>query len=377
MLVPMVAVARGGSGEGSTTPVEDPIIVTGEDEDSDRPDWAGPEGDHDLTPGRPNEDPGDLMGDLYGDLYVIVRDANGEPILYTWVWDGGVPAYPVVDPAGFPQPIAISDAEAELLGLDPLPDEFEGLVPLDVEGLVPEAYAEYTQEVDFGRLNLARAPTEFLDLAYEEAINAINNCDAIGLDPAGRLLLTVGEESKAIDAPRECLALYREIMRKGYLSGLTKDAMFMGGLDHLRQQGDGSVETTNGDLDTAACLFAGAADKGGFISVDKVVYTNSFLGINDLEAGTYFPFVTMGYTYKRSLAYGSVEAALLQGPVAGDYDVMFYLDEHVNIMNSVFGDVDAGPGTAGAAEFAHAADDALAVITYIHNWAVPEYDVEP
>jgi hypothetical protein len=380
LCVPMAAVAQGGFGGGETMPTPEDPVVTGDEptEDSDRPDWGGPEGDHDLTPGRQNDEPGIAMGDLYGDLYVIVRNDNGEPLPYTWVWseDGLTPLYPVATPAeeiGFWQPIAISDEEATALGLDPLPAEFLGLVPLDVEGLVPEAYAEYTQEVDFGRLNLVRAPSEFLDLAYEEAIGALNAAGSVTLDPAGRLLLTTGDESKAIDSPRENLAMYRELMLNGYLPGLTREDL-SADLIHLRQgQAEEWVHT---DLDRAASFLSAAADKGGFISVDKVVYINTFMGINALPE--YFDFVTFGgsgYGYQRGGsggAYTDVTAALLQGPISYAPDT-FVVDDHVSIMRQVFNGEGYGPGSLGAAEFAKAADDALKVITYIHNWAVPEY----
>ncbi|PKQ19609.1 MAG: hypothetical protein CVT66_09185 [Actinobacteria bacterium HGW-Actinobacteria-6] len=363
LCVPMVALARGGSGDGGTPPPADPIVVPVDPVVEPEPTSDAP-----TDPGRGNSEPGVEMGILYGDLYVIVRDLNGVPVLYSWVWseDGTTPLYPVEDPHGFSQPIAYDPDGV-------LPVEFLGLVPLDVEGLVPEAYAVYTQPVDFGRLSLARAPSDVIDQAYAEALAAINACDSIGLDPAGRLLLMVGDEAKAIDSPRECLALYRELMLNGYLSGLTRDAESMGPLAYLCEQGGGS-EMTNADLDRAACLLAGSGDKGANVSLDEVIYVNNFLGINDPSTGTYFPFTGMGYTYRRTNAYAGVEAALLQGPVTGSHAVMFYVDEHVNIMDKVFENQGYESVEAGAREFAHAADDSLHVIEYIHNWALPEYE---
>jgi hypothetical protein len=363
LCVPMVALARGGSGGGSTPPPADPIVVPVDPVVEPEPTSDAP-----TDPGRGNSEPGIEKGTLYGDLYVIVRDLNGVPVLYTWVWsaDGATPLYPVEDPSGFSQPIA-NDPDGVL------PAEFLGLVPLDVEGLVPEVYATYTQPVEFGRLSLARAPSEVIDQGYAEAIASVNACDSIALDPAGRLLLTVGDEVKAIDSPRENLALYRQLMLNGYLSGLTRGVEFMGPLAYLCEQGSGT-EMTASDLDRAACFLAGAGDKGGSLSLDEVIYVNNFLGINDPSAGIYFPFTRMGYTYRRTNAYGGVEAALLQGPVAGSHAVMFYADEHVNIMDKVFGNHGYESVDAGAREFAHAADDSLHVIDYIHNWALPEYE---
>jgi len=377
LCVPMLAVARGGPA-GKTTPSPSLVVVPETTSSASATSSASTtssaatsssastdsDGKRDVSHG--NTQPGVSKGTLYGDLYVIVRDLNGAPVPYSWVWseDGTTPLYPVEDSHGFSQPVAHDPSGV-------LPAEFLGLVPLDAEGLVPDVYAVYTQPVEFGRLSLARAPSDVIDKAYAEALTAINTCDSIGLDPAGRLLLTTGGTSKAIDSPRECLALYRELMRNGYLSGLTRDAAFMGPLAYLREQGGGS-EMTTADLDRAACLLAGAGDKSASISLDEVIYINNFLGINDTTAGTYFPFTGMGYTYRR--AYGGVEAALLQGPVSGSHAVMFYVDEHVNIMDKVFGNQGYESMGAGAREFAHAADDSLHVINYIHNWALPEYE---
>ncbi len=354
--VPMVAVARAGAGGGGggsggvvvtpvPVPIEEPVVEDGPDEDSDRPDWAGRDGTGD-TPGRTNDEPGIAMGDLYGDLYIILRDINGEPILSA---------------EGFVQPI---DVNGEL-------------IPLDAEGAIQEGYSELAQEVEFGRLNLVRAPNEVIDQAYEEALGAINGASNIGLDPAGRLLLTSESGVKAIDSPRENLALYRELMLNGYLPGVTP-GKFGNGLAHL---GEGSpVLWEKADLDRAASFLAAAADKGGFISVDKVVYVNSFLGINTVEAG-YFDFVTfagLGYTYQRANAYNGVTATLLQPVLSSDPgngmgEDYFVIRNGVNIYDKVFSGADYGPSEAGVAGFVQASDDALKTVTYIHNWEVPEY----
>lgn len=95
-------------------------------------------------------------------------------------------------------------------------------------------YPDLVQEVDFGRLNLGRAPDAVLDQAFDEAIRNINKADSIALDAAGRLLLTTkiydpfladsdGNQllletvTKAIDSPRENLALYLKLMQDGHL----------------------------------------------------------------------------------------------------------------------------------------------------------------
>ena len=95
-------------------------------------------------------------------------------------------------------------------------------------------FPDLIEEVDFGRLNLGRAPDAVLDQAFDEAIRNINQAKTIALDAAGRLLLTTDiydpyltnpdgtavlleTVTKAIDSPRENLALYLKLMQDGHL----------------------------------------------------------------------------------------------------------------------------------------------------------------
>jgi len=346
-----------GSGSGSASTVAQSSSTTSVDEDSDRPDYAGTPG-RDNKPGSGNEEPGIGMGDLYGDLYIIVRDENGAPILYEWVWENGVPVSYFVSATGYVQPIAVTGS---------LP-QFNDLVPLDIEGEVPDAYAAYTQEVEFGRLNAARAPQDFLDRAYAEAINNINAADTVGLDPAGRLLLTTDGEEKAIDAPRENLALYQKLLKNGYLTGLTRTDL--GSLAHLLPADPTIPETPDvNDLQQAAAMLAAAADKTGSINVDMVVYLNSILEINGTSGTDYFNF--MGFAYQRQHRHGQTIAEVLQGPYDYPGGGICFTVGSVNVMDKVFGYQNANG--INARGFAKAGDDALKIISYIHNWAVPEY----
>lgn len=386
LCVPMVAVAAGGGYRGGdrtviTKPAPKPQtpVDDGGGEDSDRPPYAGP-GATEPKPGTGNKEPGVRRGDLYGDLYVVVRGANGEPIGYVWTWEFAADGETLVQPlsfeagvaGGFPQPIA----DAALLPADwAWWDGDIPLVPTDSEGRVPDAYAYLTQEVEIGRLNMARAGAKVLDKAYDEAIASINGAQAVSLDPAGRILLMLADGAeRTIDSPRENLALYREIMRTGYLTGLTRTDM--GPLEHLRAKGDGSDEIDPADLYRAACLLAGAADKFGDITLDMVIYVNNFLGINDPVAAAYFDF--RGYTYHRGSVYAGVEQELLDDPVVIDGKLYFGLRNR-SIMAEVFGGADypvEGDIVApGAREFIKAADDSVHTIWFIHNWAAPEYEL--
>lgn len=95
-------------------------------------------------------------------------------------------------------------------------------------------WADLVQEVEFGRLNLARAPKAVLDASFDEAIRSLNNAIDIKIDASGRLMITteIYDEfltepdgapvlletvTKAIDSPKENLALYLKLMQDGHL----------------------------------------------------------------------------------------------------------------------------------------------------------------
>lgn len=227
-------------------------------------------------------------------------------------------------------------------------------------------WADLVQEVEFGRLNLGRSPDAVLNRSFDEAINAINNADAIWIDSSGRMVLRtriydefLTDENgdpilletieKAIDSPLENVALYLKLMLNGHLitpaderepidyslNGGIPDwkaldlvdgpsrslrptidiaKMVEFGLGHLvdaknigtyytytDEEGnlvvtdapcDGCQEwygtktrsdldvCSDADFDFTAAFIAAAADKTGTMTMDKIVYFNSIMGIN-------------------------------------------------------------------------------------------------
>ena len=333
---------RGPKYMGGRSLLDSAVLRGGEEEESDRPPWAGAGGG--KAGGREGSSGGG-KGELYGDLYVIVRDANGAPILYVWQdSDGdGVPDAPVLSSQGFPQPI---DGQGNLI---PLSAEGE---PISEDGL---------QEVEFGRLNVARSPSRVLASRYAEAVSSINRAEKIELDSAGRLVLTIDGEPKTIDSPLENLGLYVELMNTGTLGGVAVDPAKLGGLAHLV---DG--RRTVDDLKTAASFLAGAADKYGTLTVDQVVYINAILGLQGAYTGVdgkaYVDFG--GFDYSRLAAFGPKTAQVLVEKSSGVWAL-----ETVSLYDAVFGGQEAV--ATGAAGFARAADDALQVIEFIHDFEAP------
>jgi hypothetical protein len=156
------------------------------EEDSDKPAWAGGGGGKNDRGEKPST-AGSARGDLYGDMYVILRDDNGVPIL---------------NEDGFVQPV---DADG-----NPIPLDEEG-APID---------PSLATEVELGRLNVGRAPTQVLDRRAEEVITLLNSATELSLDAAGRLVVTVDGVAKTIDSPLENLAIYVALMTTGTIPGV-------------------------------------------------------------------------------------------------------------------------------------------------------------
>jgi len=297
----------GGQGAGGAGRGQGGVPSPSEaDDDSDRPDWA--QGDRDLNPhaqgGGPPAEAGSKKGDIYGDLYIILRDENGVPSL---------------TPEGFVQPL---DADGNL-------------IPLDAEGQPIDE--TLVQEVEFGRLSVSRSPSKVSDHALDEALAKLQSATTITLDEAGRLVV----DGSAIDSPLENLALYEAIMKDGSLPDVNLPA----------------------DFDVSALLGA-AADKTGEITVDLLVYENTILAINQTNPDgtiTYYDFAS--YDYDRASTFDGTVTYLKDADGDGTYE-----EVTESVMDAVFDGENWTDTTAGGADdFAQAADDARAVVEFVHN----------
>jgi len=371
-------------GQGGTS-LDDIMRDAGSDEadsDSDRPAWAG-EGGGPNDRGEPPSASGSKKGDLFGDLYVILRDDNGVPIL----------TEPDEDGNQYVQPI---DADGNPIALN------EDGTPVDPS----EATA-----VELGRLNAGRSP-EVIDQREAEVVSLLSTALNVSLDVAGRLVVTTEFEilrdedgnpiltapdddgnqyvqpidadgnpvpldadgnpidpslpvpavQKTIDSPLENLALYVTLLETGTIAGLTD----LPG-DEFDNLVDGTF--TAADLVSAASFLAAASDKDDDLTPDEVAYLDAFLGINttstDDGSVTWSVIDYSNFEYDRTETYDVWVDLLVQQP-DGSWET-----EPVNIMDAVFNKEPYNEGGTLTA-FAQAAEDALAVITYIHEYEVPE-----
>lgn len=214
------------------------IIIIEEDDDSDRPAWAGgntAENPHSRRPAPGTTGGG--KGDLFGDLYYVVRDPlTGEPELV---------------------------GEELQVCLDPGCNE----VVVTVDGELPEG-AE-AAEVEFGRTNVMRAPQPVIDHSLDEVVTKLTAATVVTTDEAGRLVL----DGVAIDSPLENLALYEAL-----LTGNLSEALL--------------AKLPSDVFAVAASALAGAADKTGDIDIDFIFNVNLITGV----AEDYYDYSTFSYT---------------------------------------------------------------------------------
>ncbi len=266
-------------------------------------------------------------------MYVLLRDANGVPILKQ-----------LADGTWVVQPI----------------DKDGNLVPLDAEGNVINP--DLAISVELGRLNVGRSPLTVLSTRYEEVLAAINAAQTVTLDASGRLVLTTDGVAKTIDAPLENLALYVELLNKGTITGVTDVTKF----SSLTYLVDGTFTTQ--DLTTAASFLAAASDKSGTLTIDKVVDMNTILGVtgtlkDSTGSGSYVDYST--FSYDRQTVYGTTTVQVLVLQPNGSY-----VPTTVNVYDTLFKSTNY-MSTDGVDGFAQAADDARAIIEYVHTYAVP------
>lgn len=195
-----------------------------------------------------------------------------------------------------------------------------------------------------------------LDRRLDEVVANINAATSVTLDDSGRLVLTTDGVAKTVDSPLENLAIYKALMTTGTIPGITDPSK----LSDLSYLVDGTKTTK--DIAAAAGFLAGATDKEQPLSVDEVEYLNQILAIPGTITGadgkSYVDFSS--FTYDRQSVYGSMTTTALVETSPGIYE-----SKTVNVYDVVFSDAQYTGTNADA--FAQAADDARAVLLYVHD----------
>lgn len=317
----------------------------------------------------------------FGDLIYLYRDANGVPIL---------------DANQCQQPLAFNSSLCP--AVDPVDCTVNDpcLVPVDPATCAVEpAYAGCTQEVEFGRINEARSSDAVFASQLEDVVVNLATADCITLDPAGRLVTSRVVDgvvnTNEIDSPLQNLAMYKQLIQNGFLGAQASP-----------------IPLPGDPLDTAARALGAGSDKTGGVDVDLVAYLNQIMGLTNPTTPTILDpkicidvkeevqgtvqlvekcFLDYGaYDYHRPSNFGALPSpAYIPGnsPMDGWFE---YLEEITAtptfgiaqgpILNAVFnGDPGFTGGNIGG--FAQAADDARAVIDFMHNWQVPDAYVTP
>lgn len=307
----------------------------------------------------------------YGDLVEIWRDVDGVPILSS---------------AGCVQPL----------------DIYGDLIPIDDECEIPEGYDPV--EVDFGRINIARAPESVLKSRFDEVITYIKASQKVTTDLAGRLQLKMETQDpdtgevktywKTIDAPLECLALYAQLMKFGHLqtpdnviaSDTGDEVIYRPVLDPYVDYAKFSVEVAcllpeiagstapeyldNQDLQFASFFLAGSGDKTSSLTIDLVQYINTILGIvnennalPDNEAFVNF----RDYEYLRGDFFRHYVSVMQPTDTDG-----VWKETDVNLMDWLGYKNGEESLVENIAGFVSSGNDSLAVILFLHNYSVPE-----
>lgn len=309
----------------------------------------------------------------YGDIYVLYRDSDGIPIL---------------SKEGCRQPLAATFFDGCITTLDG-----NCLVPVDQETCVPEpAYDEYLQEVEFGRTNLARSPDSVLQTQLDEVVFNLTTAGCLSLDPAGRMVYSSEingvVESYTIDSPLQNLAIYRQLMRTGQLHENIK-------LPDWKR--------------TAAIALGAAMDKEGSVTVDLTAYLNMILGLTEesvnLPEGLERKCLDIkqeikgkvGYVEECFILYNSFsyyrygnftslpdpdyiqcdnpnESNCLEYMEVVSFDPLQMVVVKKPILESV-SELKENKNWEGSkiGGFAKAADDARAVVEFMHNYEVPDF----
>lgn len=391
---------------------------------SDTPGGGGKPDDPGGGGGKP-EFPGRGQGDAYSDLVKLYRDEVGRPILIQKELLPEEPGEPSPGTVFCLQPVAAGSVSGLVNVTNPVDGTAVSLIELGTGlpgeecDVIPDPdNLALVQEVLFGRLNLGRSPVKVLDQQEKDVTNNLaSSVLPIDIEEAGRFVwyptddIALGSE---VDSPGNNLALHKRLQVDGL--PLISQTQIVIPLPDVANAAD----ITN-FLDHAAAALGAAAGKGDLVDLNLVLYNNRILNIpnetlaagtlstvtggvvadcpSDLPAGVsvgddcqygqvgrdgpevYIDYGDEGYSYTRSAAFpGCVRGLLTDFPNPG-----LVTPFSGSIMDCVFGTITYDPIEAigecatgvdfvgdAVDGFAQRADDARAVIAFVHGNAISD-----
>ncbi len=231
---------------------------------------------------------GTTTGSLYSDLIIVLRDANGAPILKKYV----VPATTetaatteyCVQPVSYEAVPGLTSSANPVDGRDvwviPLQGEWIGstdpLPVAEIEACDPwPQYAMFVSEVELERLNLARTADEVIAGKIADVELKLRFAEAIALESTGR----ISYDGSTIDASPENAAMYQSLMNTGTIPGLPKDPVDMAGPPATIGPAGDAVSNSQFDAwELAAMTIGAAASKSTPLTLDAVEYYNRIVG---------------------------------------------------------------------------------------------------
>ncbi len=323
-------------------------------------------------------------GELFGDMYVLLRDLDPTD------GDGGN-GEPVIDANGNPILVG-TDGEPIFYVADPLSED-----PDNPDWILDPDRDSFVQEVELERANVARAPDKVMEKALDAALLKIETADSVGTDAAGRITYTVNGIEATIDSPVENLALYKYLMTRdaeGTDAGGWSDDLIDSWPQALQDLVVGDDPDNPGTTESPAwdpaSLLGAAFAKEGEVTLDGMLYENSVLGVNAVsQTGSgveidYFEFnngTSESYDYVRSDRYEGVMVEYymnidddpdLEYGTGDIYDLVFskqdWSDNYIVLQADGETLEEEDATGSGANDFAQAADDARAVIFFMHEY---------
>lgn len=367
---------KGADGRGGADSVRGKILST-MDDDSDAPAWA--RGNRELNPhakgdqGQP-AGAGSKKGDDYGDLWVVLRDDSGAPIL-----DENGQIQPIIIVDGLPVVVQLTDPDGD--------GHYE----------LPTEYADAVQEVELGRSNVTRSPSQVILHSLEEALSKLDGMTLTSdmLTEAGMLVV----DGATIDSPLENLALYQALLTS---TDSNDDGLLEVTVDYSGESGAGTytfLVPESVQLDLAASLLAAGSDKTASLTVDRVVTVSQFLEVDDELSTLLNSYVYDGstITYGGTTTWINVQVDGMDTPTDLSDDI--YQSVEINLITGTTVTYDGEdifvPGVSfeqvpntvdensdgildandtsdldGIDGFTQASDDALQVIEFVHDYSV-------